>query len=42
MATNNLVKGSDLTEDELFEMANLYPGETGLPMTVWVSPRESR
>jgi hypothetical protein len=25
--------------DELFEMANLYPGETGLPMTVWVSPR---
>ena len=26
-------------DDELFEMANLYPGETGLPMTVWVSPR---
>jgi len=26
-------------EDELFEMANLYPDETGLPMTVWVSPR---
>ena len=25
--------------DELFEMATLYPGETGLPMTVWVSPR---
>jgi hypothetical protein len=25
--------------DELYEMANLYPGETGLPMTVWVSPR---
>lgn len=25
--------------DELFEMANLYPAETGLPMTVWVSPR---
>ena len=25
--------------EELFEMANLYPGETGLPMTVWVSPR---
>jgi hypothetical protein len=23
----------------LFEMANLYPGATGLPMTVWVSPR---
>ncbi len=25
--------------DELFEMANLYPQTTGLPMTVWVSPR---
>jgi hypothetical protein len=24
--------------DDLFEMANLYPRETGLPMTVWVSP----
>jgi hypothetical protein len=25
--------------DELFEMANLCPRTTGLPMTVWVSPR---
>lgn len=25
--------------DDLFEMANLYPRETGLPMTVWVSSR---
>jgi hypothetical protein len=25
--------------DELFEMANLYPRTTGLPMTIWVSPR---
>jgi hypothetical protein len=25
--------------DELFEMANLLPRTTGLPMTVWVSPR---
>jgi hypothetical protein len=25
--------------EELFEMANLYPDTTGLPMTVWVSPR---
>ncbi|MFZ2004067.1 MAG: hypothetical protein WB697_02715 [Stellaceae bacterium] len=39
MSANNLVKGSNLIEDELFEMANLYPAETGLPMTVWVSPR---
>jgi hypothetical protein len=23
----------------LFEMANLFPGTTGLPMTVWVNPR---
>ena len=28
------------TED-LFEMANLFPATTGLPMTVWVSPREN-
>ena len=26
-------------EDELFEMANLFPEDTGLPVTVWVSPR---
>jgi hypothetical protein len=24
---------------DLYEMANLYPDTTGLPMTVWVSPR---
>jgi hypothetical protein len=26
-------------DDDLFEMANLFPRTTGLPMTVWVSPR---
>jgi len=26
-------------ESTPFEMANLYPATTGLPMTVWVSPR---
>src|SRR5271157_3356244 len=26
-------------KDDLFEMANLFPRTTGLPMTVWVSPR---
>jgi hypothetical protein len=26
-----------IESDELFEMANLYPRTTGLPMTVWVS-----
>jgi hypothetical protein len=25
--------------DELYEMANLYPRTTGLPMTVWVSQK---
>src|SRR6516162_9660289 len=25
--------------EDLFEMANLYPDTTGLPMTIWVSPR---
>jgi hypothetical protein len=25
--------------DDLYEMANLFPRNTGLPMTVWVSPR---
>jgi hypothetical protein len=28
-----------MTTNELFEMANLYPRTTGLPMTVWVGPR---
>jgi hypothetical protein len=31
---------ADLGQDQdLFELASLYPGHTGLPMTVWVSPR---
>ena len=30
---------SAAANDELFEMANLYPRTTGLPMTVWVGPR---
>jgi hypothetical protein len=25
--------------EDLFELANLFPRTTGLPMTVWVSPR---
>jgi hypothetical protein len=29
---------SEASED-LFEIADLYPATTGLPMTVWVSPR---
>jgi len=26
-------------ERALFEMANLYPRDTGLPMTVWIGPK---
>src|SRR6516225_11321249 len=29
----------EFDDRDLFEMANLYPDTTGLPMTVWVSPR---
>jgi len=29
----------EINEDELFEMVNLVPRLTGLPMTIWVSPR---
>ena len=28
-----------MDDADLFEMANLYPATTGLPMTVWVLPR---
>ena len=29
----------EFDDRDLFEMANLYPDTTGLPMTVWVLPR---
>jgi hypothetical protein len=29
----------DQEQDDLYEMANLFPRTTGLSMTVWVSPR---
>jgi hypothetical protein len=32
-------KENSLETDDLFEMANLFPRTTGLPMTLWVSPR---
>ena len=32
-------QASEPDTDELFEVANLFPATTGLPMTVWVSPR---
>jgi hypothetical protein len=30
---------NEADDDSLFDMANLFPTTTGLPMTVWVSPR---
>jgi hypothetical protein len=41
--TNEVVskEAEPLEADDLFEMANLFPRTTGLPMTVWVSPRGS-
>jgi len=28
-----------VTTDDLYEMTNIYPRTSGLPMTVWISPR---
>ena len=40
MKSSNPISEADArTSDELYEMANLYPRTTGLPMTVWVGPR---
>jgi len=41
MKSNNAISDESgaTTSDGLFEMANLYPRTTGLPMTVWVGPR---
>ena len=35
------VKAGETETEDLFEMANLYPDTTRLPMTVWISPREN-
>ena len=32
---------TDLAEDELYALANFFPADTGLPMTVWVRPRSN-
>jgi hypothetical protein len=32
-------RAAETDTKDLFEMANLYPDTTGLPMTVWISPR---
>ena len=41
MKVNEFGSGGPTEPEDLFEMANLYPDTTGLPMTVWVSPRGS-
>jgi hypothetical protein len=28
-----------IPDDDLYEMTNIYPRTSGLPMTVWISPR---
>jgi len=35
----NLRRQEESNDVDLFTMTNLYPRRTGLPMTVWVSPR---
>jgi len=39
MEVNEIGSDMPVEPEDLFEMANLYPSTTGLPMTVWVSPR---
>ena len=42
MKTNEIVSDDSarpVETDDLFDLANLFPRTTGLPMTVWVSPR---
>jgi hypothetical protein len=39
MKVNEIGSDVPVKPEDLFEMANLYPSTTGLPMTVWVSPR---
>ena len=31
--------GSETDDDALFQMANLFPADTGLPMVIWASER---
>jgi hypothetical protein len=39
MKVNEIDSDVRVEPEDLFEMANLYPSTTGLPMTVWLSPR---
>ena len=33
------MRATEINDDELYEMVNLVPRLTGLPMTIWASPR---
>jgi hypothetical protein len=35
----NAIVTSEINDDTLFEMANLFPADTGLPMVIWASER---
>jgi hypothetical protein len=39
MKVNEIGSDVPVEAESLFEIANFYPSTTGLPMTVWVSPR---
>ena len=39
MKVNEIGSGVPVEAESLFEIVNFYPSTTGLPMTVWVSPR---
>jgi hypothetical protein len=35
----NAIMTSEIDNEALFEMANLFPADTGLPMVIWASER---
>jgi hypothetical protein len=39
MRRERAITAAEMEPEDLFEMANLCPDTTGLPMTVWISPR---
>jgi hypothetical protein len=38
-AAMKTVEENQTNQEDLYELANLYPRDTGLPMTIWVSPK---
>ena len=39
MNVHQPIPGAPVEEEDFFDMSNLYPKHTGLPMTVWVGVR---